>query len=446
MRCWSSAGALIAALAILAGCRGRSEGVPRSLRVIFTGETMGELEPCDCAGEMAGGLPARGGYLERQSGPYLLVDAGCMGNGAREFEILRAEATLRAMKHMGYHAANVGENELWLGRDGLRRLAEIGVPLVSANVQDEAGAPAVLSHRIVDVGGVTVAITGLVARDGTSPGPGLRVENPLEAAARILPGLRGRAQALVVLADLPSSAIEDLAAAYPEITLILARGRGDSRLPERVNRSVVASVSGEARFAGDLTLRWGTDRPLLIEKGEAILLDGRFPESEAIRRIAIDSYKDAVRGKTFDIAEPRPGWTRIRPIQPEPGNGYVGSEACRTCHARSYATWKESRHAAALESLIHTGYEWSPECIVCHVVGYGAADGYVSKKATPHLASVGCESCHGPGKALLSGACKGIARRGGEATCRECHAPKRHPDFVYADDWAEIAHVEARSP
>ncbi len=97
----------------------------RRIAVLYTGETLGELEQCECGGTPAGGLPFRGGYLSEQAGrDPLLLDVGCVGNGARDFEVLRAEAVLRGMKEMGYHASNIGETEAWLGIEGIRRFLQ----------------------------------------------------------------------------------------------------------------------------------------------------------------------------------------------------------------------------------------------------------------------------------------------------------------------------------
>ncbi len=85
--------AAVAAAAVAMVVLSRSGGRPTKgsrLRVLFSGETQGELEPCNCSEKMAGGLPARGGYIARQSGEFLLLDTGCVGKGAREFEVLRA--------------------------------------------------------------------------------------------------------------------------------------------------------------------------------------------------------------------------------------------------------------------------------------------------------------------------------------------------------------------
>jgi len=134
---------------------------PGPLTVLFTGEILGEMEPCKCSGEGAGGLPALGGFLAQRPGERLLVDVGCQGRGARDFEVLRLQAVLRGMAVMGYDAANVGEHEVWLGAEGLRAQLGLGVPLVSANVSDTRGEPVVERSLIVEKTGWRIAVPGL---------------------------------------------------------------------------------------------------------------------------------------------------------------------------------------------------------------------------------------------------------------------------------------------
>lgn len=413
------------------------------LHVLFTGETLGELEPCNCSGRMAGGLPVRAAYIARQESDFLLLDVGCVGNGTRDFELLRTQAALRGMKQMGYDAVNIAEHELWLGRKGLDELMRLSVPFVSANTLDEDGAPAVLPYLILKRSGLAVAVTGLVESTRYETGPGLRVDDPREALARLLPELRRKAGVIVVLADLELDAVRSLADEFPEITLILFRGRGDSHAPELVNRTVVASVYGEARYIGDLTLAWESPRRLQAS-GQAVLLDDRFAPNLDVIDATINWYKAAVSQRTFDLAQPGPGWDRIRPQQPDAGNRYVGSDTCAKCHPYQYARWKVQRHANAMDSLRKAGYEWSPECIVCHTVGYGSPDGYRSMQETPQFGRVGCEVCHGRGLILQHGNCRGLARRPTEQTCRQCHTMTKHAAFDFQKQWAIIDHKEKK--
>jgi len=79
---------------------------------------------------------------------------------------------------------------------------------------------------------------------------------------------------------------------------------------------------------------------------------------------------------------------------------YVGSDACRSCHAAEFETWSSSPHAHAVASLTENHSETNPECLRCHTTGLGKPGGFVVETgvaASPDLARVGCESCHGPG-------------------------------------------------
>ncbi len=79
---------------------------------------------------------------------------------------------------------------------------------------------------------------------------------------------------------------------------------------------------------------------------------------------------------------------------------YVGSETCRTCHAKAYEVWSKTGHSHAFKTLEDARRpslrQYDPECVVCHTVGFGRFTGYKDKETTPDLINVGCESCHGP--------------------------------------------------
>lgn len=81
---------------------------------------------------------------------------------------------------------------------------------------------------------------------------------------------------------------------------------------------------------------------------------------------------------------------------------FTGSESCKNCHEEEYATWSEGPHAQAVQSLVAKGKgeEKKEECLACHTTGFGKTGGFPKDAAVadhPDLATVGCESCHGPG-------------------------------------------------
>ncbi|MEN8185474.1 MAG: cytochrome c family protein, partial [Myxococcota bacterium] len=85
--------------------------------------------------------------------------------------------------------------------------------------------------------------------------------------------------------------------------------------------------------------------------------------------------------------------------------GYVGSDACRSCHTAEFETWSKSPHASSLRSLEAQGKTGSGQCLQCHTTAFGRPGGFPTGGAAashPDLARVGCESCHGPGEAHVA--------------------------------------------
>ncbi|MCC6123640.1 MAG: cytochrome c family protein [Pirellulales bacterium] len=75
---------------------------------------------------------------------------------------------------------------------------------------------------------------------------------------------------------------------------------------------------------------------------------------------------------------------------------YVGTTKCASCHLKENLSWKKMKHAKAFDDL-PAAYKEDKSCLACHVTGFGEATGFKSAAATPKLASVSCEACHGPG-------------------------------------------------
>ena len=77
---------------------------------------------------------------------------------------------------------------------------------------------------------------------------------------------------------------------------------------------------------------------------------------------------------------------------------YVGGrDGCRKCHLREFRSWQRTPHAKAFDILKDEGEDGNPDCVKCHVTGFGDASGFTSEADTPQLSNVTCEVCHGPG-------------------------------------------------
>jgi hypothetical protein len=81
-----------------------------------------------------------------------------------------------------------------------------------------------------------------------------------------------------------------------------------------------------------------------------------------------------------------------------PSPKYLGAQGCTECHGNIHGTYLKTAHAGAFADadFAAAGGQNNPSCLACHTVGYKLPTGFVSKTATPQLANVQCENCHGP--------------------------------------------------
>ena len=117
--------------------------------------------------------------------------------------------------------------------------------------------------------------------------------------------------------------------------------------------------------------------------------------------------------------------------------GYVGTDACKDCHAEQHSTFKKfAKKAKSWKSIEIMASDLTPdevrECYGCHTTGYGKPGGFVSIEKTPHLSDAGCEVCHGPGgEHAATGDPSTIRRKMPMKECETCHNAERVAAFNF---------------
>lgn len=125
------------------------------------------------------------------------------------------------------------------------------------------------------------------------------------------------------------------------------------------------------------------------------------------------------------------------PALSQNSSNYKGLAYCKMCHAAKDKGWQQTRHAKALQSLEKTNQHDLPDCVKCHVTGYGQPGGFIDFDLTPEMKNVQCEACHGPGSRHIGGK-QGIIAKPGEGTCRQCHTSGQDPKFDYKRKATEV--------
>jgi len=116
---------------------------------------------------------------------------------------------------------------------------------------------------------------------------------------------------------------------------------------------------------------------------------------------------------------------------------YLGSDACKECHAAEYGTFKQfNKKAHSFQSLtrLKKGLDEAEQkkCFECHTTGYGKEGGFRSEQETPTLKDAGCEVCHGPGSIHCeTGDPKDIKGKLTAKDCEACHNSERINAFKY---------------
>jgi hypothetical protein len=117
------------------------------------------------------------------------------------------------------------------------------------------------------------------------------------------------------------------------------------------------------------------------------------------------------------------------------GKTYMGRAKCASCHLKENTSWKKMKHPKAFDDL-SANYKTDKSCLVCHVTGFGEPSGFKSAAATPQLAGVTCEACHGPGSEHV---------KIGEAMEKREKDPAYYTKAVQSEQWKKDNELRKKS-
>lgn len=425
----------------MAGISAELDTTAVRIEILYTQNTNGVLENCDCPGTPLGGLDKRMALMKRladkASVPALYLDGGdilsAKGFPAKDRFILRAYAL------MGYDAIGMGDQEFSNGTQFLNDVnLHLRLPFISASIVADDDVMKPLAQTMVKtIVGVRFGLISIIGKDpfeymDSAKIRGVKISDYRENLPFLIRTLRAKTDVVILLSHLGHSEDIALAKKYRGIDIIIgAHSQNVLSTPLRYGTTIVLQAGKNTEFVGQLTL--------LIDKKSKTIKDAKgalhpvlkdVPGEPRLQQL-ISGYQKAVAS---DFKESP--WPVIPLLAPE--FIVVENERCAQCHPREVDTWQKTKHARAFQSVFKRFAATRSECIPCHTTGFGRTDGNA-----PTIASegggVGCVECHGVTSEHLRIGKGGMAAMT-ENTCVRCHVPEIDPLFQFATSLVLINH------
>lgn len=416
--------ALWGAAALSVGAASLSwNGTQGGASVILLPDFRGEMTPCGCIKPMSGGLLRLGtavARLMRKGTNVVLSNGNWIADVGRQDE-LKAETIAEALKAVGVDAVNLSASEAKLG------IAEVAAiqrllgddRLITGSLQPGSNAsfPPFVEKKPFLVGGVSA-----------DPGRlGQLLDTPSVSVTQAVQALVSQARDTDLVPILLFNGAKEeavaLAKANPGLRLIgfTSESEPDPR-PTVIGKTWIVSAGSRGKQVLRATLE-GRE----FSKLEIIDLGPSVSESPDVR-VVLDRYLSRVTSENLLDKIPRAS-----------GGAYAGTATCGSCHAKALKIWSQTAHSHALKTLESDGHGRDPDCVKCHVVGLEFKGGFVSRQQTPALANVGCEACHGPGRAHSQNPTIALPEVDAK-TCMRCHNLNHDPGFEFQAYWKRIRH------
>ena len=418
----------------------RDEKHPDTVTLFLSGGERGYLKPCGCSEGQVGGISRRDSLLTmfREQGISIIpiANGNLILEMSRQSEI-KADIGFFALADMGYIAYNVGQYDLQLGVEQLAALSEQNkLPLLSANLYRGTSPvfePYILHIADLPEGKITIAVIGLISPNHAifAQNLDLKIVDPQGVLKSLMPTLREAADVIVCLFNGTTAEATVLRNSFHKLDVIVLSNEKTDRTPSSSlpYPLVNTDVKGKAIFSMDINR--DNSGKFIVKKAQRHLLDEKIPDSPDMIQL-LELYKEMLSAE--DLIE-----TSLDKQQ-KTGPQFVGSAACKTCHIDEWKSWKETKHAHAYHTLEVAGHETDPECLTCHTVGFGNADGFISVEKTPDHIDVGCENCHGAGSTHVE-----HPEQKGYGTikktfCVTCHTTENSPKFDIEVYFPKILH------
>lgn len=227
------------------------------LRILVTGDMHGELLPTwHCSGENIGGLPRRMSFVhflrqesKEEGVPLLVIDNGAFFGHESEFQAFYAEFYSAIFNRVGYDAVNLGAPELKQGDALLDRLVSQGdFSLIGGNVRRKADDTPWQSCVVKTIGGVRVAMIGMVGPDRLAPSAPVETLPPHQALRTMIEKIGNQADLVILMAQMAPFQAMALTENIPGIDIAVVGFASDPFQDETPTGMLLVSPGSKGQF------------------------------------------------------------------------------------------------------------------------------------------------------------------------------------------------------
>jgi 5'-nucleotidase/UDP-sugar diphosphatase len=249
---------------------------PQSITILHTNDIHAAALPHEATWIREDPKPMIGGFKElwwtvdsirHVKNDVLVLDAGDVMTGTPIGEYFYhgaiGGALFEMMNEIGYDAWTIGNHDLDISQDNLRKLTEIArFPTVSANLTDSAGNFPFHNKQylIVTKGGVRIGIIGLMSRDlfqltNRNNLRGLKVASPFETAQTLIDKIAPETDLIIALTHEGLDDDSVLAVSTHGLNVIIG-GHSHTRLktPKLINGVIICQTGANCENLGELDL------------------------------------------------------------------------------------------------------------------------------------------------------------------------------------------------
>ncbi len=380
------------------------------LHIAYSGELLGELEPCGCSGSKLGGMLLRSGWIQNLKTEHpnvILIDGGF---ASRKWELqdqMKFRVHNQVLQSLGYQFQFLGQKEYL---------------------------PTELSQSSLFIGGKkTWYKTHKVGNNITILFLTIEIEKKPDIVELTALIKNTNPQLIWIMTKGIFDGYQTLIPDGNYLTIVWPVDSQAPFSPSKIASNIfLVSAGNRGRYTGLMQIKFPTGNNISWEnciENKIIALEAKYPPHPEVLK-HLDQYKQDLKDKQLLALQIK----RSSPI------GFVGSDICKSCHITEYTIWSGYSHAKAFATLVKEKHDYDPECVGCHTVGFEFEEGFRTEEETPSLINVGCESCHGPGVQHVMKPDKNYGKTNGASTCLVCHEKDRSPHFDYDKFMQKIKH------